>query len=90
MVRVRKTAFVNWKATVVHRGRTSTSVRRHNVLQPDRIEVVHTPMVLAVDEQPTEPDPAGPAPATAASARARKAQDVQAWMEIRSSLHMPA
>lgn len=91
MVREKK-VFVQWKSCVVRQGSTVRSVRRHNILQSptssreDRgpYSRVTGGAVQAVAEQAPEPE-GGPVPS-----KVRKLEDVQAWIEIRPSLQVPA
>lgn len=78
MVKVKKKIFVWCKTSVVHQGRTSHSEDTGGCSSARAISAA----LQAVDEQPHEP---GPVPA-----KVRKQQEVQAWIEIRSSLPVPA
>ena len=95
MVKIKKKVYVHWKSTIVHQGRTVTTRRRHNILQSTPEErgahqpgaTVRQPL-QAVDVQTPEPED-GPVTVPVTS-RVRKLQDVQAWIDIRASLHVPA
>ena len=90
MVKVKRKAFLQWKSTVVHQGRTTTSVRRHNILSSSqdrggcpygRASVIGALQAVDAVDQPE----GGPV-----NAKVRKSHDVQAWIDIRASLHLPA